>query len=75
MTVSLAPSSCTHAQPTIHLRNLDSPVKVTDSDESLESSPLTGRSLLLDRLDAHDLVLEGGEEKVDDLVFSDREGE
>jgi hypothetical protein len=52
-----------------------SPVKVTNSDESLESSPLTGRSLLLNRLDAHDLVLEGRQEKVDDLVLSDRERE
>lgn len=54
---------------------MDSPVVITNSDESLESSPLTGRSLLLDWLDAHNLILEGGEEKVDDLVFSDREGE
>jgi hypothetical protein len=50
----------------------DSPVKVTDSNESLEPSPLTGGSLLLNRLETHDFILQSGEEDVDDLVFSDR---
>ena len=53
----------------------DSPVKVTDSDKGGEPGPLTRRRLLLHRVDAHDLVLEGGEEHVDDLVLLDGEGE
>lgn len=53
----------------------DVTVKVTDSNESLESGSLTGRSLLLDGSDRHDLVLQTGEELVDDLVLLDGEGE
>jgi hypothetical protein len=50
----------------------DSPIRVTDGDESLEPSPLTGGGLLLDRLDRHDLILQSGEEDVDDLELSNR---
>ena len=46
---------------------------VTDDDDSLEAGTLTGTGLLLDRLDLHDLVLELGEEEVDDLVLLDGE--
>ncbi len=56
-------------------RDGDSPVKVPDSDESLEPSPLSSRSLFLYRSDAHDLVFECGEEHVDDLILLDGEGE
>ena len=52
-----------------------SPVKVSDRDESLEPGPLTGRGLLLDRVDRHDLVFEGREESVHDLELLDGEGE
>lgn len=50
-------------------------VKVTNGNESLEPGPLTGRSLLLDGHDLHDLVLEGGKEKVDDLELLNGERE
>lgn len=50
-------------------------VKVTNGDKGLESGTLTGTGLLLDRHDLHDLVLELGEEEVDDLVLLDGEGE
>lgn len=53
----------------------DVTVKVTDGDESLESGSLTGRGLLLDRGDGHDLVLQVGKELVDDLVLLDGERE
>lgn len=53
----------------------DVTVKVTDSYESLESGSLTGRGLLLDGSDGHDLVLESGKELVDDLVLLDGERE
>lgn len=53
----------------------DVTVKVTDGNESLESSSLTGRSLLLDGSNRHDLVLQTGEELVDNLVLLDGEGE
>lgn len=52
-----------------------SPVRVTDSNGGLESGSLTGRGLLLDGSNAHDLVLEGGEEDVDDLVLFDGQRE
>jgi hypothetical protein len=43
---------------------------------SLEASALTGAGHLLDRLDAHDLILQGSaQEVIDDLVFLDRHGE
>ena len=49
---------------------------VTDSDVALEAGALTGRCLLLDRHDLHDLVLEGRADKVIHyLVFFDRKGE
>lgn len=48
----------------------DVPVVVSDGDESLEAGALTGTSLLLDRHDLEDFVLQGGsQEKVDDLRF------
>ena len=46
-------------------------VEVTDGDESLKAGTLTGTGLLLDGHDLHDLVLELGEEQVDDLVLLD----
>ena len=46
---------------------------VTDDDDGLEAGALTGTGLLLDGLDLHDLVLELGEEEVDDLVLLDGE--
>jgi hypothetical protein len=48
-------------------------VLISKSDESLETSSLTGRRLLLDRHDLHDLILEStwSEEMIDDLVFLD----
>jgi hypothetical protein len=42
---------------------------VSDDDDGLEAGTLTGTGLLLDGLDLHDLVLELGEEEVDDLVL------
>jgi hypothetical protein len=49
---------------------------VTDSDVALEAGALTGRCLLLDRHDLHDLVLKGRADKVIHyLVFLDRKGE
>lgn len=72
----LTPSpTCLDVRHIPHLDTLCSPVKVTNSDESLESSSLTGRSLLLDRLDSHDLVLQSRKENVDDLVLFDRKRE
>ena len=53
----------------------DVTVKVTDGNESLESGSLTGRGLLLDGSDGHDLVLQVGKELVDDLVLLDGERE
>jgi hypothetical protein len=50
----------------------DMTAKVTNGHETLETSILTGMSLLLNRHDLEDLVLEGGtEEEVDDLKFFD----
>merc|ERR1719192_1981632 len=47
-------------------------VVVTDSDESLEPSPLTGPGLLLHGHDLQHLILESGtDEHVDDLVLFD----
>jgi len=45
----------------------DMSVEVTDSNERLEASTLTSTSLLLDGHDLHNLVLELGQEEVDDL--------
>ena len=50
-------------------------VKVTNSHESLESSPLTGIGLFLNWCNGHDLVFESREKQVDDLVFFDWERE
>jgi hypothetical protein len=48
----------------------DMTVVVADCNKSLETSPLTGTSLLLNRHDLEDLVLEGGtKEQIDDLEF------
>jgi hypothetical protein len=46
---------------------------VTDDNDGLEAGTLTGTGLLLDGLDLHDLVLELGQEEVDDLVLLDGE--
>jgi hypothetical protein len=46
---------------------------VTDDNDSLEAGTLTSTGLLLDGLDLHDLVLELGEEEVDNLVLLDGE--
>ena len=40
---------------------------VTNDDNGLEAGALTGTGLLLDGLDLHDLILELGQEVVDDL--------
>lgn len=44
---------------------------VTDDNNGLEAGTLTGTGLLLDGLDLHDLILELGQEEVDDLVLLD----
>jgi len=55
----------------------DVAVAITDSDEGLEASALTGGGLLLDRDNLHDLVLEGvlREEGLNDFRLLDGEGE
>lgn len=53
----------------------DVSVEVSDGDEGLEPGSLSGRGLLLNGGDVHDLVLEGGEEEVDNLELLDGEGE
>jgi len=53
----------------------DVSVKVTDGDERLESGSLTGRGLLLYGSDVHDLILQGRQELVDNLVLLDGERE
>ena len=54
----------------------DVTIMVSDSDESLEPSPLTGTSLLLDGHDLQHLVLKGrAQEEVDDLKLLDGQGE
>lgn len=50
-------------------------VRVTDGDEGLETGTLTGTRLLLNGHDLHDLVLELGQQKVDNLVLLDGERE
>lgn len=50
-------------------------ITISDSNESLESSTLSGSGLLLDWHDLHDLILELGEEIIHDLVLLDWEGE
>ena len=62
--------ACYPANP--RSRSYNSPIRVTDGNEGLEPSPLTGGGLLLDRLDRHDLILQSGEEDVDDLELSNR---
>ena len=43
---------------------------ITDSDDSLEASTLTGTGLFLDRLNFQNFVLErGSDEMIDDLEF------
>jgi len=57
----------------------DVTVTVTNSDEALEASALTGGGLLLDRGDPHDIILERDltftftEHMINDLVLLDRE--
>ena len=53
----------------------DVAVGVTNDDESLKAGTLTGTGLLLDGHDLHDLILEGGQEVVNDLVLLDGERE
>jgi len=48
-------------------------LRVTDDDDGLEAGTLTGTGLLLDGLDLHDLILELGQEEVNDLVLLDGE--
>jgi hypothetical protein len=50
-------------------------IEITNGDESLEACSLTGTSLLLDGHNLHNLILELGQENVDDLVLFDGEGE
>jgi hypothetical protein len=50
-------------------------VTIANNDESLETGALTSTGLLLDRGDLHNLILEFGEEVVNNLVFLDRERE
>ena len=49
----------------------DVALRVTDDDDGLETSSLTGTGLLLDGLDLHHLVLELGQELVHNLVLLD----
>jgi hypothetical protein len=49
----------------------DVTVAVTDDDVGLEAGTLTGRSLLLDRGQTHDLILQVRKEVIDNLVFLD----
>jgi hypothetical protein len=53
----------------------DMTIAVTNDDESLETGTLTSTGLLLHRHDLHHLVLELGQEVVNNLVFLDRERE
>lgn len=53
----------------------DVAVGVTNDNESLKAGTLTGTGLLLDGHDLHDLILQGRQEVVDNLVLLDGEGE
>ncbi len=53
----------------------DVPVRVADRDERLEARALAGARLLLHGHDLHDLVLELGQEEVDDLELLDGQRE
>lgn len=53
----------------------DVTVEITDGDERLEARSLTGLGLLLHGHDLHHFVFEVWEERVDDLVLLDGEGE
>ena len=53
----------------------DVAVEVTNGDERLKAGALTGARLLLDGHDLHDLILELGQEEVDDLVLLDGQRE
>ena len=48
---------------------------VANEHNGLESGSLTGAGLLLHGLDLHDLILELGQEEVDNLVLLDGQGE
>ncbi len=50
-------------------------VEIADNDKGLETGTLTSGGLLLDRHNLHDLVLQLGEEIVDDLEFLDGQRE
>lgn len=49
--------------------------EVTDRNERLEARALTGTGLLLDGHDLHDLILQLGQEEVDNLELLDRQRE
>ena len=53
----------------------DVTIEITDGNESLETGTLTGTGLLLDGHDLHNVILEFGEEVVDNLVFLNGKGE
>lgn len=53
----------------------DVSIEVTNGDERLEACALTGTGLLLHGHDLHDLILELGQEEVDNLVLLDGERE
>jgi hypothetical protein len=46
-------------------------IEIANGNESLEAGALTGTGLLLDGHDLHNLILEFGQEEIDDLVFLD----
>lgn len=51
-------------------------IVITNNNKSLKSCSLTSSSLLLDRHDFHDFILEfSTQEPVDDLILLDGEGE
>jgi hypothetical protein len=47
----------------------DVTIGITDCDECLESSSLTGTGLLLDRHNLHNFIFEFWKEEINDLVF------
>jgi hypothetical protein len=52
----------------------DVALRVTDDNDGLETGTLTGTGLLLDGFDLHNLILELGQEEVDNLVLLDGQG-
>jgi hypothetical protein len=55
--------------------NTNVTVAITNDDVGLEAGTLTGRSLLLNRGETHDLILKIRKEVINDLVFLDGDGE